>query len=552
MLRYVWLVALREYAENAKTKGFWIGILIFPLMLYAGFKVPRFLEKESPTRYFVVEDKSGAFLSAIDDSLARSYAKATGRAQQEWSADAIRAGEKDAGVGRLEDWIREKLSPEMAQKFREGVKDQVQDVIRNGAPAAEQMNGLALFKSMTPMERTQILGALMEWQAKAIEAGRKKVGEFKEPRKKLVRVQAPAGVSGDSVEPLRPYLNGEKKIEVDGKPADLFAAILIPADAKSATVGQAYDKIQYWSTNLTDDDVKEVVRGGVESTLRGKAFEAGGITQERVEQIQRTSIKYAERDPRRAAGKEEVGFDDTVRQWAPVGAVYLLFVAIFSVAQMLLNNTTEEKTNRVIEVLLSSVTPTELMFGKLLGIAAVGLTMVGAWIVSFVVMLDFIQRNATGFEATLVSAVMEALYAPELLIAFTGYFLLGYLLYAGVFLAIGSIVNSLKEAQNLMGPLMVIMMVPIFTMVFIARDPNGTLARILSWIPLYTPFVMMNRAAASPPAFDVYGTLALLLLSVIVTIWLSGKIFRVGILRTGQPPKFLELLRMMELVPRRS
>ena len=94
----------------------------------------------------------------------------------------------------------------------------------------------------------------------------------------------------------------------------------------------------------------------------------------------------------------------------------------------------------------------------------------------------------------------------------------------------------------MMGPIMVIMMVPLLTMVFIARDPNGALAVVLSWIPPYTPFVMMNRAAASPPAFDVYGTLVLLVISVAVSIWLSGRIFRIGILRTGQPPKLMELI----------
>ena len=82
-------------------------------------------------------------------------------------------------------------------------------------------------------------------------------------------------------------------------------------------------------------------------------------------------------------------------------------------------------------------------------------------------------------------------------------------------------------------------------MVFIPKDPNGTLARVMSWIPLYTPFVMMNRAAASPPAIDLYGTSILLALSVVFTLWLAGRIFSVGILRTGQPPRLVELFRWL-------
>jgi ABC-type Na+ efflux pump permease subunit len=96
-----------------------------------------------------------------------------------------------------------------------------------------------------------------------------------------------------------------------------------------------------------------------------------------------------------------------------------------------------------------------------------------------------------------------------------------------------------------MGPVMMVMMVPLITMMFIPRDPNGTLATVLSWVPFYTPFVMMNRAAADPPLFDLVGTLVLLLASTAAAMWASGKIFRVGMLRTGQPPRIIELWRWL-------
>jgi len=86
-------------------------------------------------------------------------------------------------------------------------------------------------------------------------------------------------------------------------------------------------------------------------------------------------------------------------------------------------------------------------------------------------------------------------------------------------------------------------MVPLLTMTFIPRDPNGPLARVLSWIPFYTPFTMMNRAAADPPLLDLIGTFVLLIGTTALALWMSGKIFRIGILRTGQPPKVLEMLR---------
>jgi ABC-2 type transport system permease protein len=86
-------------------------------------------------------------------------------------------------------------------------------------------------------------------------------------------------------------------------------------------------------------------------------------------------------------------------------------------------------------------------------------------------------------------------------------------------------------------------MVPLMTMPYIPRDPNGTIARVLSWIPLFTPFTMMNRVMADPPWIDVIGTLLLLGVSCVLVLWMAGKVFRIGILRTGQPPKIVELLK---------
>jgi ABC-2 type transport system permease protein len=119
------------------------------------------------------------------------------------------------------------------------------------------------------------------------------------------------------------------------------------------------------------------------------------------------------------------------------------------------------------------------------------------------------------------------------------------LMYAALILALGSVCNTLKEAQSYMGVITMMMMVPLLTMTFIPKDPNGVLARVLSWIPIYTPFIMMNRAMADPPLFDLIGTLVLLIVATVAALWMAAKVFRIGILRTGQPPKLVEMLRWL-------
>ena len=123
------------------------------------------------------------------------------------------------------------------------------------------------------------------------------------------------------------------------------------------------------------------------------------------------------------------------------------------------------------------------------------------------------------------------------------YFLLGYLIYAGLFLSIGALCNDIKEAQSFQGPMMLIMMIPLFTMVFVHRDPHGTLATILTWIPLYTPFTLMNRASANPPWMEVVGATLLMIATALLLLWSAGRIFRMAMLRAGNRPKLGEIAR---------
>jgi ABC-2 type transport system permease protein len=297
--------------------------------------------------------------------------------------------------------------------------------------------------------------------------------------------------------------------------------------------------VQYWSTNLTDKDLANVIERALNLEVQQRELLARNLDGNEVMAAQSTKMLFASFDPKKAVGEEVVSMADTIRKWAPIGFVYLLWVAIFTVVQMLLNNTVEEKSNRIIEVLLSSATPWEIMVGKLVGIACVGLTMMVAWILSLLGVLKYLAGPTVEW----AGVVLEVVQTSGLLPLFALYFAAGYLTYAGVFLAIGSLCSTVKEAQNFMGTAMIILMVPLFTMVFVAQDPHGSLATFLTWIPLYTPFVMMNRAAADPPMFDLVGTGVLMFVTVILMLWLSSRIFRIGVLRTGQPPKILELIR---------
>jgi ABC-2 type transport system permease protein len=518
-MKYAFLVAWREFVESAKAKGFWISLFLMPLILFLSIQVPVFLEqKATPTRYYVLLDQSGEFAPIIDGTLERNYQRQVLDALNEYAAKYSvhpAAAPTQSPAPALAEFSQG--NPHALSDFTsKGGKDfflaQLQPLLRPGAPA------------------------------------------FKEPRRQYQMVRFPDGLDtnadlGSVARDLRPYLRGDRTVERKGSPVDLYAAVLIPRDVARQIVrphqhsAEPSHQIQFWSKDVTAAKVgfglAQEIEQAVNGEVRRREYLAKGVDSSLVSDIEHTYAPFATLNPKKEAGKETVTGTDVIRQWAPSGFVYLLWLAIFVIIQMLLNNTIEEKSNRIIEVLLSSVTPGELMMGKLFGIAAVGLTMVGAWMAALFGILSW----KAGGASQIAGQLLAILKTSNLIPLFCLYFLLGYLLYAAIILSIGSVCNTIKEAQSYMGVLTVFLMVPLTTMTYIPKDPNGGVARLLSWIPIYTPFTMMNRANADPPLVDLIGTFVLLVASTALALWMCGKIFRIGILRTGQPPRIVEMLR---------
>jgi ABC-2 type transport system permease protein len=522
-MKYAYLVAWREYAENAKTKGFWLSLFLMPTILFLSAQVPIWLEqKATPTRHFVLVDQSGALAPVIEASLDRGYQEKVLGALREYARKNVLPGSAGSNTSSPDPLAQfEENNPKALDNFiSKGASkfflDQLQPRLKPGAPA------------------------------------------FEPPRRLFARAALPAALSGATnltvlAESLRSYLRGETRVDTENGPADLSAAILIPAvmddfvvrprSASNAARAQHTPgeprQIQYWSVNASDFTLRDEIERAVNNEIRRREYLARGLDSSAIREVEQTFASFASLNPKKEKGKEAIGTIDTIKQWAPSGFVYLLWLAIFVIIQMLLNNTIEEKSNRIIEVLLSSVTPGELMMGKLFGIAAVGLTMVGAWMLALFGILSW----KSGGAGHIAGQILTVLHSSNLVPLFSIYFLLGYLMYAAFILSVGSVCNTIKEAQSYMGVLTMIMMVPLLTLTFIPKDPNGSVARLLSWIPLYTPFTMMNRATADPPLVDMVGTLVLLIATTVGALWMSGKIFRIGILRTGQPPKVLEMVR---------
>ncbi len=521
------LVAKREYLENLRTKTFWIGILFMPIIIIISMTVPFFLEKVKDVRKYAVLDQSGWLLDAV---MQKVEGPDTLKVFQEiLSKKDVPADSPEALPKYLS-----ALLPIL--KFAEK-GDQLSELARNldrlRSPEGQEILS-SIPEGLMPddLDSTQILGPLQEYFKQI----HKWWSELPEEKQNELRAEEQIGkyerVTFDDLG-ADPREGLNQKLE-DGKIFAYFVISKNPQAGEGESVyvskNQSDPALRRWFQNLAGEEIRErLIR---ESHIDTK-----------VASMIRYPIRF-ETTKLSEEGKEEKATGmDAAKQYVPVAFVYLLWIAIFMLAQMLLTNTIEEKSNRILEVLLSSVSPLQIMMGKIFGIAATGLTMIISWVVCFLVALKVAPIFFSEMPDVNFLAIVDD---PLFLLSFIVYFCLGFLLHASFIAGIGSVCTSVKESQNLMMPVTLLLILPLLAMMPIAKDPNGTLAKVLSFIPPFTPFVMMNRAAGPPEVWEYVVTTIILFVSVIISMWSAAKIFRVGILLTGKPPRLFEILKWLK------
>ena len=249
-------------------------------------------------------------------------------------------------------------------------------------------------------------------------------------------------------------------------------------------------------------------------------------------------------------------------------AGYLLFMFIIIYGNMIMRSVIEEKTSRIIEVIISSVKPRALMLGKIFGTTLAGLTQFGIW----VILLGTFSVLASGFlgveigsglsvaegaaqlgdndaqeMAVMVMREIWQLPLTNLVVMFFLYFIGGYLLYASLYAAIGAAVDSETDTQQFLLPILMPLIIAVYVGVFtVIDDPHGTVSQVFSFIPLTSPVVMLMRIPFGVPLWQQIVSVALLFTTFMGTVWFAAKIYRVGILMYGKKPSYKELMKWLK------
>lgn len=239
------------------------------------------------------------------------------------------------------------------------------------------------------------------------------------------------------------------------------------------------------------------------------------------------------------------GMQDPRFVLAYVGA-FVLYMVLLLYATSVMRSVLEEKTSRIVEVVISSVKPWQLMLGKILGVGAVGLTQLGVWagMGALLGSLGIPMLLAARPELAQLSEVADLLPGLGYLGLFLIYFLGGYFIFSGLYAAVGAMCNTEEEAQQAQFPVMMLLIVPIIALVGVIESPNSTVSVVLSLIPFFSPLLMFARAAGgAAPLWQIGLSIVLMGLTVWAVAWVAGRIYKVGILMAGKRPTLPELWR---------
>ena len=315
---------------------------------------------------------------------------------------------------------------------------------------------------------------------------------------------------------------------------EIFAFVIVERSALEAGANAGRPTINYHSESPTYNQIQQWISGPLNERVQQLRLQAANLDPKVVrEATRRVSVGNLGLVKVDAAGNLIQAEQSNILAniFVPIGLMMLMFMVVMATATPLMNTILEEKMQRIAEVLLGSIPPFQLMLGKLLGTIAVSLTIAAVYLTG-----AFLALNRTGY----------AQYFPwHLLSWFVVFQTLAVLMFGSIFIAIGAAVTDMKEAQSMMTPVMLLLMLPMFVWFNVVNEPNSSMALTMSLFPPATPMLMLVRQAVPPgiPLWQPLAGIATVLVTTLICVFAAGRVFRVGILMQGKGAKVAEMVR---------
>ena len=412
-MRAIYLVARRDYLGYVTSIGFWIGMLLTPLLMGLGAMAPGLVKSATSAKYYAVIEQGDTFTQELEKQLKGSF-----------------------------------LDNSNARTYRVEI----------------------------PI------------------SGSDEISEF--------------------------MLSGER---VDGPEGPLEVASIIYVSPDGRTV-------EHWEENAGAGISNGKIASTIELLAQRKTFADQGVDPNILKQAERAEAKLQQKVPR--AADEGVSTDRTLEDDIPrvvsVIVAFFLWIMIFSVVNYLLMGTIEERSNKIFDTLLTSVKLPQLLAGKLIAVLGVSVTLTSFWLVGGTLFTTYVSPSLSPeIVGGILTGVSEML-KPSMVIPALISFVLGYLMYGALFLAVGSLCDTVQEAQTLMTPLIILLMAPLAIGAISIENPDSSLVQMMTWVPFFTPFLLILRMPIDPPMWEVIAQMGLMVVSTIVILWIATRIYRAG------------------------
>lgn len=343
-----------------------------------------------------------------------------------------------------------------------------------------------------------------------------------------------------------------------------YGVLYIP---KSDSLTNLSKGIQFYSEDTPSLNLISSIENKLENKIRNLKIEQLNFDLDKIKAAE-TSVSIATEN---FAGEKSSKIGSVLRMVAGGGFGYLIFMFIIIYGTSVMRSVIEEKTSRIIEVIISSVKPFQLMLGKILGNAFAGILQFIIWMISAGLLLfiityifgveatssgtamgqmnpEMVQQMQTSSASELQVALQEIKNLPILTMFFSFiiYFIGGYLIYSSIYAAIGAAVDSETDTQQFMMPVMLPLIIAIYVGFSVIENPHGPIALAFSLFPLTSPIVMLMRIPFGVPWWQIVTSMLLLIVTFILIVWFAAKIYRVGILMYGKKPSYKELYKWLK------
>ncbi len=494
-MKNVLIVAAREFRQITSMRSFWLTLLILPIALAMGPIMQRMMSDDDTDRVMIV-DRSGSVGTSIE---------------QRFASDADRA---------------------LLQKLSRYVQRHKLEAADPAAPWAQHDR----WYSDADIDAFRASGGLDAALAKIARVKSDETPDFKPPEPAYELVAAPPALA--SV----PDAAMDERVEQIVRPSDkdlepVDYVLLIPRDFGATPV------VRLWARSEAGPTFIATIQDVLTRDLRTRFLETQGVAPAAAAAANTLTPQVAITAPPPGGGARE---SMLVRSILPLVACYLLMMSLMLSGSWQLQGTVEERSNKLLETVLACVSPEELMYGKLLGTIAVGLSMVLVWVAC-----GAVAGYAThGAIADLIRPAVEPLTSPGTVAALIYFFVMGYIAISVIFLAIGAMSDSMREAQGYLMPVLLAILLPITALMqAIISGGGGILVEVLTWIPLWTPFTVLARLGIGIPTWEVIGSGLVLAVFTGLSLFFLGRLFRASLLAQGQRPNIREMFARMGRAP---